>query len=221
MQSNIAVTRKMIEYAKRHHLTVPKVSTWNPVWGNGKRTLAWRVSGHAFGEKHASAQKTQRLCDLLFPLTFGEWVVRIAAGELGVTEHPAGSNDGPRVRAYQSTTGAYRQPWCASFRKWVEVEAAHRTHRKLGWFANPAWVPNWTHAAGGSLYHRIDFADAKAGDFVTLWGSKHIETVVKREGDYLICIGGNTSPVGQNANGGGVFRTRRHRSEVTAIGRRR
>lgn len=41
----------------------------------------------------------------------------------------------------------------------------------------------------------------------------------QREGDYLRCVGGNTSPKGQNANGGMVANTRRHRSEVVVIGR--
>lgn len=41
----------------------------------------------------------------------------IAAGRrfLGCTEAPRGSNDGTCVRHIQSSTGAYRAPWCGSF----------------------------------------------------------------------------------------------------------
>jgi hypothetical protein len=67
----------------------------------------------------------------------------------------------------------------------------------------------------------VAFENAQPGDFVTLWDSGHIEIVVKRKGDYLYAIGGNTSPVGRDANGGMVANTKRHRSEVTAIGRMR
>lgn len=34
---------------------------------------------------------------------------------LGDTEEPLGSNDGYWVRKFQSSTGAYRLPWCVSF----------------------------------------------------------------------------------------------------------
>lgn len=46
-------------------------------------------------------------------------IVAKAESQLGVTEDPVGSNDGAQVRRYQSVTGAYRAPWCASFVQWV------------------------------------------------------------------------------------------------------
>jgi uncharacterized protein (TIGR02594 family) len=48
-----------------------------------------------------------------------EQIVAAAVHELGVRESPNGSNDGAQVRRYQSITGAYRAPWCASFVQWV------------------------------------------------------------------------------------------------------
>lgn len=38
-----------------------------------------------------------------------------AKAELGVQEHPLGSNSGIRVHYYQSSTGAYNAAWCLSF----------------------------------------------------------------------------------------------------------
>jgi hypothetical protein len=164
---------------------------------------------------------TQATQDLFFPPKFGPLAARIAKAEIGVKEHPAGSNDGERVRVYQSTTGAYKAPWCASGARWVYGQAAKRAGEKINWFSNPAYVPNWTKAAGGKVFKAVSFNDAKAGDYVTLWDSGHIEIVIRREGEYLICVGFNTSPVGKNANGGMVAQTKRHRSEVTKIGRLR
>ncbi len=224
MPSNTRVARRMLDYAKRHGLQWknPKngraiCSTIAPAWGKGKKTLAWRVSAHAFGVANASTRKTPRLVALLFPPPLGARVVAAAAGEVGTTEHPAGTNDGPRVRDYQGVTGAYRAPWCASFVCWAYRKAGFK-----GEFADlPAYVPSWTTMIARGLrgWRSVPFDEARAGDVVTLWDSQHVEIVTGRSGAYLECIGGNTSPIGKNANGGMVARTRRHRSEVTVIGR--
>jgi hypothetical protein len=220
----IRAKKKLRDYIRAHALELPRMNYLLPIWGKGARRAAYRATQHmrTHGEDiERGAGLTPELYDRLCPPSFGRLVVRLAAAEVGVTEHPAGSNDGPRVHDYQATTGAYKAPWCASFVRWLYGLAARRLHREIKWFTNPAWVPNWTAAAGGQVFCEVAFEDARPGDFVTLWGSKHIEVVVKRMGDYLICIGGNTSPVGQNANGGMVARTKRHRSEVTTIGRLR
>lgn len=214
MHSNVRTTAKMIEYAKQEQIAIPRINRLSPVWGTGKKLLAWRVSGKAFGSKNASTQHTQRLDNFLFPLTFGQKVSRTAASQIGVREHPPGSNTGPMVHTFQQVTGAYNAPWCASFVAWCYRRV--NSSQKLP--AQPAWVPSW---AESGVFKHVKFNEAKAGDFVTLWGNKHIEIVSHRDGDYLHCIGGNTSPIGQNSNGGMVARTNRHRSEVTVIGRNR
>ncbi len=50
-------------------------------------------------------------------------VVTNARKELGVHEIPDGSNDGPDVHRIQSSTGAYRAPWCVSFVQYVWFES--------------------------------------------------------------------------------------------------
>lgn len=200
---------------------IPKGFRWRtPKVGQPARELIKMVQRMAKLD-HISGQFDADTRRLLFPPSFGQTAVSVAMAEVGVKEQPANSNDGPRVRVYQATTGAYKAPWCASGARWVYGEAARRRGRTIKWFPNPAWVPNWTAAAGGKAFKRIPFLLAKPGDYVTLWQSGHIEIVVKRDGDSLICIGFNTSPVGQNANGGMVALTRRHKSEVTRIGRLR
>lgn len=217
----------MKRYALKHELEIPRVVWASPVWGKGARTLAWRVSGHA-REKHGkaipqSALLTHQLHDLLFPPSLPEVAATIARGEVGVTEHPAGSNNGPRVHTYQAATGAYAQPWCASFVTWCYKEAASRANRTVRFPPIPAYVPSWTQMirAGANGWRRVEPSEARRGDVVTLWGSRHVEMVTGREDGHLLCIGGNTSPEGQNANGGMVARTRRAYGEATVVGRLR
>ncbi len=77
--------------------------------------------------------------------------------EVGTKEEPLGSNMGSRVRFYQSSTGAYRAPWCVSFLQkglqqlnlprvadrsagvfyvvgWARKHGLVRTHPKAGYF---------------------------------------------------------------------------------------
>ncbi len=42
-------------------------------------------------------------------------MLSIARSYVGVREQPLGSNDGPTVRIFQASTGAYRAPWCVSY----------------------------------------------------------------------------------------------------------
>lgn len=217
----------MKRYAEKHELEIPRVVWASPVWGAAARQLAWRVSGHAHDAHHKqvpqSAQLTHQLHDLLFPPTLPQIAVGIAKAEVGVTEHPAGSNSGPRVHTFQSATGAYGQPWCASFVTWCYETAAKRAGRTVRPAPIAAYVPSWTQMirAGERGWRRVEPSEARAGDVVTLWGSQHIELVTGREDGSLLCVGGNTSPEGQNANGGMVARTRRSYGEVTVVGRLR
>lgn len=49
--------------------------------------------------------------------------LQAALDEVGVTEQPIGSHDGPRVREYQAATGVYRAAWCGSFVAWAYGQA--------------------------------------------------------------------------------------------------
>jgi CHAP domain len=57
--------------------------------------------------------------------TGNQAIVRIAQGEVGVSEQPPGSNDSPRIATYrQATTGAIAgAPWCAYFVSWAARQA--------------------------------------------------------------------------------------------------
>jgi hypothetical protein len=76
-------------------------------------------------------------------------VVAFARSLVGIAEVPAGSNDGPAVHRIQSSTGAYREPWCVST---VQYEDLH----VLG--------STYAHDTAG-VYAYFEFARA-AGDLI-------------------------------------------------------
>ena len=217
MHNNRITTKRMIGYAKRNDLSIPKVSTTNPYWGKGKKVLAWRVSGHMKKVKKRNIKqsqwKTEALDRYLFPLNLGQRIIRAARAELGVKEVPAYSNDGPRVKQYQATTGMYKQPWCASFVTWC----VQKVGVKLPQFAW-AWVPAWTANRNKAPLKAVSKLKLKPGDIVTLWNNGHIEFFEKWiiKGVLAQCIGGNTAPTGKANNGGMVARTRRYTYEMTS-----
>jgi hypothetical protein len=51
----------------------------------------------------------------------------IEIGQLGVREHPDGSNRGPQVFIYQKVTGAYGLAWCVSFQQWAFYSSGYGT----------------------------------------------------------------------------------------------
>jgi hypothetical protein len=140
MQSNIAVAKAMINKAhgaKPHPIEVPPISTRNPVWGKGKQTLAWRISGRFL--KHADAHKTQELCDLLFPLTKAQKLRRgIVAGYQSIMGAKEGGSVQKAIAKFLGISD--REPWCA--------ETAWYVLKKLAGFngngpMNKAYVPSW------------------------------------------------------------------------------
>lgn len=92
-------------------------------------------------------------------------VLTVAAGEVGTMEVPPGSNRGPKVDIYVSTTGldpAGQFPWCACFVYWCFDEAS-----SLLGVPNPtvkeAGVLNyWNAAASVPSARRIVAAEAQA-----------------------------------------------------------
>lgn len=214
--------KQMREYALKYKLEIPKgFGVLSPRWGKPAQTLAWRVTTHmvkkgTLDRPESVTTSKVVLWELFNPKTFGQRVVELALAEVGVTEHPYASNDGPRVHQYQMVTGAFRQAWCASFVSFIMRHAGYKGRLP----ALPAWVPSWASAAG-VLFTKVKPRQLKPGDYVTLWHNGHIEIFVGWKIPYVLakCVGGNTSPVGKNANGGMVARTTRYVTEMGACGR--
>jgi len=153
----------------------------------------------------------RRIASSEAPPTLREKVIAVARKELGVKEHPANSNDGPRVHEYQATTGAYKQPWCASFAKWVYIHAGasnlgRATADCTTWLGYPHVSPSAVKEGDAVLF------DWDGGDV------DHIGLFVRwvLNGKTFNTIEGNTS-AGSNANGGEVQARQRNIGEVTAF----
>lgn len=154
-------------------------------------------------------------------MTVREKALRVAIGEIGVKEQPAGSNSGPRVREYQAATGlgGTGWPWCMALVCWAYKRAGHP-------------LPYPTASVGLFLAWAVKVGDVVArpfrGDLVCYrfdadnWPD-HVGIIERvlalpRSGrPYLIrTIEGNTS-FGNNANGGQVQRRWRWASRCSFV----
>lgn len=138
----------------------------------------------------------------------------VAAGQLGTTENPPGSNRNP----YSEALGRPAEPWCADFVVWcarqaglvLPSESAYTPAMAAGFQRTGAWteVP----APGTVVF--FDFPDSSTG-------IQHVGLVeaVNPDGS-LTTIEGNTSSgeAGSQDNGGGVFRRRRPLRFVVGFG---
>lgn len=79
----------------------------------------------------------------------GQRIADIATRELGVSEQPPGSNDGPRIAEYRTATrGSGVGPWCAYFTSWVARQAGVPVGPTGGGIG---WVPtmkSWAEQTG-------------------------------------------------------------------------
>jgi hypothetical protein len=135
-----------------------------------------------------------------FPLH--DKAVASAVSQIGVQEHPLGSNSGERVRQYQSATflGGTGWPWCVAFCLWCWKQAGHQLPYKT---ASAYGMLNWARGAGWA----IPSAGLVPGDGVAFnVGSGHFAMFERWEGDYIHTIDGNHN----NAVGRAV----RHKSLV-------
>lgn len=148
-----------------------------------------------------------------------------AASKIGTTEDPAGSNLGPGadgITAMQRYTGYAVPPgvyWCGCFVAYAICKvggALIPARQRLGYNGFIVEDAN----AGMNGLKRVSFDDAETMDIVT-FTFPHIGLVVRRDGDYLETIEGNTSSgtTGSQNNGGGVYSRRRHRQEVACVAR--
>ncbi len=115
----------------------------------------------------------------------GHDVIRKARSQIGVTEHPLGSNSGREVEEYQRATwlAGTGWPWCVAFCQWV--------FRELG-----VPLPN----GGAGAWALLDWAksvgwavnDPRPGDICILSeGSGHACLFERFEGTDVVTVDGN------------------------------
>lgn len=155
-------------------------------------------------------------------------VLKVAAGQLGYKESPAGSNKTKYGKAF----GMNGVPWCSQFLWWVfqkagagslyPKNASTLAQDEIVSKCGGKWVmKKTTSKATRKAYLRM----AKPGDVVCMDFGRmdayrsHIGIVEKVSGDNLICIEGNTSKSGSQSNGGMVCRQTRPYTYICSAAR--
>ena len=144
----------------------------------------------------------------------GKDVLKVAAGELGITQSPANSNNvtyntwfyGRAVRDTANT----KYPWCMAFVQWCFDQAGCR-------------LPHITASCSNLLSWYRTYQpervvqDPKPWDII-IYNFGHTGIVESTTAGTVTAIEGNTSAgeSGSQSNGGGVFRRVRSKSLVTA-----
>jgi hypothetical protein len=143
-------------------------------------------------------------------------VIDIAASQIGVVEQPHGSNRGPEVDVYISTTGLNpandSYPWCVCFLYWVFNQAA-KIKGKENPLPKTAGVISLWNLGLHTEAEVVRKSEANAQTVkpgmifhLDLGGGKgHAGLVIEVSGNHLITIEGNTNP-GGSSDGYGVFR---------------
>lgn len=162
--------------------------------------------------------------------------VRIAAGQIGVKESPAGSN---RTK-YGKSFGLDGQPWCAIFEWWCGEQAAKKyggrnpiPHNENAAYGQDdivskkegKWILRKTRSASErkAAVRRYRPGDIVCFDFGAMdaWRD-HTGIVEKVSGNQVICIEGNTTPDGRSgsqSNGGMVCRKTRSYLSICSAAR--
>lgn len=167
----------------------------------GKRALPLQYMG--IRSKRLAAAKLaydKQLAQAAAQTTCAQKLIKIASGEIGVTENPWGSNRGARVSTYQSVTGAYGAAWCVSFYQWVLRGAGKGpiADRTAGVFYLEHWAQSrgWVHArpvvgAGvsfmsGSGHQAAVVTAVTSSGFYTIEGNHNngVYKVFRRFGDH-------------------------------------
>ena len=119
----------------------------------------------------------------------GLTALQVAETQVGVTEQPPGSNNGPQIAQYRTATqGAYAgAPWCAYFVSWCAREAGAPIGDQGQGLGSVAEITDWARSTG-----RLTQTPAP-GELI-LFGTEHVGIVksVNPDGS-LTTVEGNAS----------------------------
>jgi hypothetical protein len=115
-------------------------------------------------------------------------MLQAAAGEVGQSEQPPGSNDSPRIAQYRSATaGSGVGPWCAYFASWAAQQAGIPLGEQGQGFGAVSAVWDWAQRTGRTS------AQAAPGELI-VWGARHVGIVESVDPNGTIhTIEGNSS----------------------------
>lgn len=145
-----------------------------------------------------------------------------ARAQVGVKEHPPGSNRGPKIDDWQRAVNMIAQPWCGAFVA-ACLRAGGVTPSERMRFT--PFIIEDAKAGRNGLVRVVPYSERQAGDlFVYQWDSGPVDHVGiytgNDEGALALVIEGNTA-IGDDSNGGQVMVRRRDRKFVAAVCRPR
>lgn len=232
-----------VEFAQRH-LRVNRFGNFHPGVVDGeygptsagatKRAKYWlgypnKKINHAYdeqlrdylkGEKLSIWKKARRRKRLARKHPLRERALKVAQGELGISENPPGSNQVKYSRWY-----GFTGPWCAMFVSWCYVQAGSKKFAKGERYAYTPYL-QYAIRHGWYGFRELTISEVKGGDIVLYdWDGNGLPNHVglferwvdRRRGEFF-AIEGNTG-VGNDSDGGRVERRLRYTSDVSCWGR--
>jgi hypothetical protein len=147
------------------------------------------ASGTTFQQALAAATTSQVGTVNSSGTNAGLTALQVAETQVGVTEQPPGSNDGPQIAQYRAATqGAYAgAPWCAYFVSWCAAAAGAPIGDHGQGLGSVAQITDWARSTG-----RLTSTPAP-GELI-LFGTAHVGIVKSVNADgSLTTVEGNAS----------------------------
>ncbi len=173
-------------------LVTPAAATTTPASSSaGASTVSASPSGSSFQSALASAQAdpASAVNGSGDGSNTGLRALAIAKSQLGVTEQPPGSNDGPQISMYRSAVaGSYAgAPWCAYFVSWCAAQAGAPLGSTGQGLGSVAEITDWAKSTGR-------FTETPQPGDLILFGTEHVGIVESVNPDgTLTTVEGNTS----------------------------
>ncbi|HUB75759.1 MAG TPA: CHAP domain-containing protein, partial [Solirubrobacteraceae bacterium] len=154
-----------------------------------------------------SADATSALSGLASLPTSGadgnQQIVQIAEGQVGQTEEPFGSNDGPAISMYRSAVAGAEagEPWCAQFASWVAKQAGIPLGDEGQGFSAVSEIWQWAQQTGRAIPNGPGVRP-QPGDLI-VFGDAHVGIVtgVEANGDIDTVEGNFDNQVMRNVRG--------------------
>jgi CHAP domain len=123
----------------------------------------------------------------------GSGALAAAQSQVGVSEQPPGSNDGPQIAEYRTATaGSGVGPWCAYFTSWAAAQAGVPLGEAGQGFGSVSALYAWAQRTGRATAAGPGVRP-NPGDLI-VWGGRHIGIVESVDADGSIhTIEGNSS----------------------------
>ena len=166
-------------------------STGSASNGSGAASAPAGATGSSFQSALASAQAdpSAALGAGADSSNVGLRALAVAKSQLGVTEQPPGSNNGPQISMYRSAVaGSYAgAPWCAYFVSWAAAQAGAPLGPNGQGLGSVAEITDWAKSTGR-------FTETPQPGDLILFGTEHVGIVESVNPDgTLTTVEGNTS----------------------------